>query len=147
MTFLLSFSAPKGNATIGKYLNWESEDGNAYCCGGIYYSSGHLVVPRQGLYRVFLQVTFGSTAGLCETVMEVKLTNIVYLSRRNYRDYVPILSSVDTVPCSQESWSKSLYTSSLFRLEANSKLAVGSNWPELISKRQDEVFFGIEFVS
>lgn len=140
-------TVPAGNITKGKYLDWESNDGNAHCCGGFKYSGGRLVVPRQGMYRVFLQITFESGAKPCEYVRELKLTNIVYLSQVRYLQDVAILSTVDTVTCSLVSWSKSLYTSGLFRLEADSMLAVTSSSPELIAKKEEEVFFGVEFVS
>ncbi|XP_074527186.1 lymphotoxin-alpha [Halichoeres trimaculatus] len=140
-------TAPEGVITKGKYLDWESTDGNAHCCGGFIYSSGRLVVPRQGMYRVFLQITFESGAEPCASARELKLTNIVYLSRVKYPKDVALLSSVDTVTCSLVSWRKSLYTSGLFLLEANSTLLVTSSSPELIARREEEVFFGAEFVS
>ncbi|XP_060893382.1 tumor necrosis factor ligand superfamily member 15-like [Labrus mixtus] len=137
-------TAPRGCQSDLGLLEWESEDGNAYCHGGFSYSSGSLVVPIQGIYRVFLQITFESGRETCRDWL--KLTNIVFVSRDSYVKNVSLLSSVDTVICSKEPWSKSLYTAGLFSLEANSRLIVKSSNPGFIAKREEQVFFGAEFV-
>lgn len=102
------------------------------------------MVPRNGIYRVFLQITFESKNNLkCD---ELRLTNRVFFFRDTYADDVPFLSSVDSVRCSMEPWSKSLYTAGLFFLEANSILRVKSSHPELIVKKEYQVFFGAELL-
>ncbi|XP_041643974.1 lymphotoxin-alpha [Cheilinus undulatus] len=140
-------TAPEGNTNDGVYLKWESRRGHAYCRGGFNYSSGSLVVPRSGVYRVFLQITFESRNVECPRDGVLRLINIVQLSRDNYPKNLSLLSSVDTVVCSLESWSKSVYTAGLFSLEANWKLLVKSSQPELIARSEDQVFFGAELVS
>ncbi|KAM7018148.1 lymphotoxin-alpha-like [Tautogolabrus adspersus] len=137
-------TAPNGVQSDGGLLQWESNIGNAYCHGGFIYSNGSLVVPRKGVYRVFLQITFESRRAPCSIGERLKLTNIVFLSRDNYCKNVSLLSSVDTVVCSEEPWSKSLFTAGLFLLEANSRLRVISSNSELIAKKEDQVFFGAE---
>lgn len=102
------------------------------------------MVPRNGIYRVFLQITYESKIDLkCD---KLRLNNRVVVFREIYTDNVPILSSVDTVSCSVEPWSKSLYTAGLFSLEAKSILRVKSSHPELIAKREYQVFFGAELL-
>lgn len=136
-------TAPKGNVTDADYLEWESHDGHAFCHGGFSYSSGNLVVPRNGIYRVFLQITYESTKDIqCPS----SVTSTVYLFRETYNNNVRLLSSVDTVTCSMEQWSKSLYTAGLFFLETNCRLRVKSSHPDLIVKREYEVFFGAELL-
>ncbi|XP_068590403.1 lymphotoxin-alpha-like [Cebidichthys violaceus] len=138
-------TAPKGDNVIGKYLEWESEDGNAFCHGGFNYSSGNLSVPRNGIYRVFLQITYESKDNLkCDD--ELRLTNSVFLIWDAYNINVPLLSSVDSVSCSMEQWSKTLYTAGLFSLEANGRLRVKSSHPDLIVKSEYKVFFGAELL-
>lgn len=137
-------TAPKGNNTVGEYLAWESDEGNAFCHGGFSYSSGNLVVPRKGIYRVFLQITYEG-AGLSD---ELRLSNTVFVIGDNYKNNVPLLSSVETVSCSMKQWRKSLYTAGLFSLEANSRLRVTSLYPELIVlEKESQVFFGADLVS
>nr|XP_046241985.1 lymphotoxin-alpha [Scatophagus argus] len=136
-------TAPTGSHTDGKYLQWESNDGHAFCHGGFNYSSGDLVVPRSGLYRVFLQITYESKdKHNCD---ELKLINKVFVFRDSYPHDVPLLSSVDTVSYTKP-WSKSLYTDGLFFLEANCRLHVTSSCPDLIIKREYQVFFGAELM-
>lgn len=139
-------TAPRGNSTVGEYLAWESDDGAAFCHGGFSYSSGSLVVPRNGVYRVFLQITYESKGDFECPSDELRLHNTVFFIRDTYNKNVPLLSSVETVSCSMEQWSKSLYTSGLFSLEANGRLSVKSLYPELIVKKEYQVFFGAELL-
>lgn len=143
--FLPSLLAPKGEIPDGEYLEWENKDGHAYCHGGFNYSSGNLVVPMNGIYRVFLQITYESKEDYeCPDVL--RLATVVLLFRETYAENVPLLSSVDTVSCSMEPWSKSLYTAGLFSLEANCRLRVTSSNPGLIVQKEYQVFFGAELL-
>ncbi|CAJ1068734.1 lymphotoxin-alpha-like [Xyrichtys novacula] len=136
-------TAPRERNSGQKYLEWESEDGNAHCYGGFNYSRGSLVVPRRGIYRVFFQITH--EGGACDS-KELKLINTVFMSKEKYKRDVPLLSSVNAVTCNPEWWSKSLYTSGLFLLDVNSRLAVKSTHSEFIAKGEEQVFFGAELV-
>lgn len=139
-------TAPTGSNTVGEYLAWESVEGNAFCHGGFNYSSGNLVVPRKGIYRVFLQITYEGKDDFKCFSDELRLSNTVFVIGDNYNNNVPLLSSVETVNCSMDQWSKSLYTAGLFSLEANSRLRVTSLYPELIVKKESQVFFGAELL-
>ncbi|TDH12385.1 hypothetical protein EPR50_G00045990 [Perca flavescens] len=135
-------TAPNGNNLDGKYLKWESNIGNAFCHGGFNYSDGNLVVPRKGLYSVFLQITYESEIQCPSDETELRLTNKVFYISDDYNEDVTLLSSVDTVSCEMGQWSKSTYTSGLFYLVANSRLRVNSTYRYLISKNEWQVFFG-----
>ncbi|XP_042344295.1 tumor necrosis factor-like [Plectropomus leopardus] len=140
-------TAPRGNNTVGEYLAWESVLGNAFCNGGFIYSSGDLVVPRPGIYRVFLQITYENKHHFNCHGDELRLSNSVYVFQDTYQDDVRLLSSMETVSCSMEQWSKSLYTAGLFYLEANSKLRVTALYPQLIANtKESQVFFGAELL-
>lgn len=135
--------APKVKNTIGKYLEWESQDGHSFLRGGFSYSNGSLKVPKDGYYRVFLQITYESRD---ESRSELRLNNMVYIFRETYKEDWPLLSSVDTIPRPVEEWSKTLYTAGLFFLEANSKLRVTSSHSHLIAEKEFQVFFGAELL-
>lgn len=132
-------TAYRGNQTVGDYLQWET----GHCEGGFHYSNGDLVVPKDGFYRVFLQITYQSDGEHCPKV-EMKLNNKVRYFTDSYRMDTTLLSSDDTVRCSKEPWTKSLYTSGLFKLEANDRLRVTSNYRKFITRNHYEVFFGAE---
>lgn len=137
-------TVPRGDSVKGKYLEWESKAGHAFCNGGFNYSSGDLVVPRNGFYRVFLQIAYESKASLaCEGRT---LINTVFVFRDAYRVDRPLLSSVDTVGCGTEPWIKSLYTSGVFYLEVNCRLRVTSSFRDLIVREEHQVFFGAELL-
>lgn len=131
-------TAPVGNNTNGQYLQWAHDIGNAYCHGGFRYSNGDLVVPRDGLYSVYLQITY---SGLVCPVYK-KLMNKVLHSSEEYRNDMTLLSSIHTMSCSEDVWSKSLYTAGFFFLKAKDKLRVMSSHPDYITKAEYEVFFG-----
>ncbi|XP_073322156.1 lymphotoxin-alpha-like [Pagrus major] len=137
-------TVPRGDNFDGKYLEWESKDGQAFCVGGFNYSSGNLVVPRNGYYRVFLQITYQSKEDLmCD---RRTLSSTVFVFRDAYPQDRPLLSSADTVGCDMEPWTKSLYTSGVFHLEVNCRLRVTSSFRDLIVKEEHQVFFGAELL-
>uniref|UniRef100_A0A3Q4H910 THD domain-containing protein n=1 Tax=Neolamprologus brichardi TaxID=32507 RepID=A0A3Q4H910_NEOBR len=140
LSFFFSSSslAPVGDNTNGQYLQWAHDIGNAYCHGGFSYSNGDLVVPRDGLYSVYLQITY---SGLVCPVHK-KLMNKVLHSSEEYRNDMTLLSSIHTMSCSEDVWSKSLYTAGFFFLKAKDKLRVMSSHPDYITKAEYEVFFG-----
>ncbi|XP_060927970.1 lymphotoxin-alpha [Limanda limanda] len=130
-----------GSNINGKCLKWESELGVAHCHGGFNYYDGNLVVPRDGIYRVFLQITYESL-DLC--LDDLRLSSNVLFLGDSYNESMPLLSSVDTVSCSMKQWRKSIYTAGLFKLEANDRLYVTSSNPNLIVQDEHLVFFGAE---
>nr|XP_043873038.1 uncharacterized protein LOC122761914 isoform X2 [Solea senegalensis] len=75
--------APCCNNTNGKYLLWEHEQGMARCLGGFHYSDGDLVVPRKGMYRVFLQITFAMNCNMTQWKKSLHTTGIVYLEAKS----------------------------------------------------------------
>uniref|UniRef100_A0A3Q2X979 THD domain-containing protein n=1 Tax=Hippocampus comes TaxID=109280 RepID=A0A3Q2X979_HIPCM len=136
--------APHDKKTVEEYLLWESVNGNAHLHGGFRYSNGSLVIPTKGLYRVFLQLTYESNT---ESKFDLKLSNTVVLYHDSYPSDVTLLSSVDTVSHSTKQWSKSLHTSGIFLMKANSRLRVKSANANLISSEEHLVFFGAELLS
>ncbi|XP_019716476.1 tumor necrosis factor ligand superfamily member 15 isoform X1 [Hippocampus comes] len=137
-------TAPHDKKTVEEYLLWESVNGNAHLHGGFRYSNGSLVIPTKGLYRVFLQLTYESNT---ESKFDLKLSNTVVLYHDSYPSDVTLLSSVDTVSHSTKQWSKSLHTSGIFLMKANSRLRVKSANANLISSEEHLVFFGAELLS
>ncbi|KAM4577426.1 lymphotoxin-alpha-like [Odontesthes bonariensis] len=143
-------TAPLGDNTAGKYLQWETTKGNAYCEGNFTYNSpgGELVVPRDGYYRVYLQLTYELYTDYCENCTEtvMKLTNSVFYIGDSYQGDRLLMSSEDTVVSGRHPWSKSLYTAVTFKLKANSRLHVTSSCRQFLSKNEFLVFFGAELL-
>ncbi|XP_077457203.1 uncharacterized protein LOC144074577 isoform X2 [Stigmatopora argus] len=109
-------TAPAGKKSNGKYLLWESK------------------------------ITYESNADLNDNDGVVNLDNKVFLFHDSYPKDRPLLSSVDTISCKANHWTKSLHTSGTFELEANSTLRVTSENVNLISSKEYLVFFGVEFL-
>ncbi|XP_037536692.1 lymphotoxin-alpha-like [Nematolebias whitei] len=128
----------------GKYLLWESKEGNVHCNGGFLYSDGDLVVPRQGYYRVYVQMTFEGEAESCKSDV-LLLTYSVFCYHDSYQRDLMLLTAVDTTTC-PKNWKKSLYSSSVFFLEANSRLRVTSSLSNHVLKNEYETFFGADLL-
>ena len=104
------------------------------------------MVPRDGIYRVFLQITYEiKSSHRCDENV-LRLDNKVFRITESYNDDVPFLSAVDTVSCSMENWHKTIYTAGSFFLEANSRLRVKSTYSEHIVNHEYLVFFGAELL-
>uniref|UniRef100_A0A3P9HFT7 THD domain-containing protein n=1 Tax=Oryzias latipes TaxID=8090 RepID=A0A3P9HFT7_ORYLA len=136
---LLEVGLVKSNQTSGDPLEWETELGNAFL-GGFNYSDGNLVVPRDGFYRVFLQVAF-EIPDECENQA---LSCTVLALSEDYPKYKEILKTDDFAECCN--CIKTLYTSALFSFKENTMLKVKTNGPYIISKDEKLVFFGAELL-
>ncbi|KAM9743678.1 lymphotoxin-alpha isoform 4-T4 [Menidia menidia] len=137
-------TAPREEKPEGEYLRWQFDLGHAYCRGGFNCSSEHLLVPREGYYRVSLQLTY---EGECTNDTSGKrLVQEVYVFAEDYPQDVVLLSAVDTATCAASSWSKSLYTAGTFRLKAKDKLRVKAKQRRLLVKTESQVFFAAELL-
>lgn len=139
-------TVPREQNVPNEILEWQ--DKNIYCQGGFVYSNGTLIVPAKGMYRVYLQVTFMYEREkhhnrFAPNQLGLKIS--VEKFSKNYPMFVSLLTSEDTMSC-EGGWTKSMYTSGTFELEAGSQLRVKSNHPELIHHQDSEVFFGAESV-
>uniref|UniRef100_UPI003AAAEDBB tumor necrosis factor-like n=1 Tax=Centroberyx gerrardi TaxID=166262 RepID=UPI003AAAEDBB len=139
-------TAASNRSAEREYLEWEDEEGNAHLYGGFQYDSGDLVVPRNGNYRVYLQITYENQEKFsCDDEDdELMLIHQVLNFKESYKKDVVLLSSAYTVNCSMKTWKKSLYTAAVFRLKANDKLRVFATHPELMTVNEHQVFFGAE---
>lgn len=108
------------------------------------YSDGDLVVPRQGYYRVYVQMSFEGEADSCESGVAL-LTCSVFYYHDSYRSQQLLLTAVDTTACPRK-WKKSLHSSSVFLLEANSRLRVTSSHSDHVLRNEYETFFGADLL-
>ncbi|KAF7655326.1 hypothetical protein LDENG_00057610 [Lucifuga dentata] len=130
-----------------EHLKWEHKSGNAYCDGGFRYSNGYLVVPRNGYYTVYLQVTYENYKPISCFKNVLILESEVHIFQQSYPMNVTLMSMVESVNCSWKTWRKSLYTSAVFHLETNDRMWVTSSHPEFIAQKEQQVFFGAKFES
>lgn len=126
--------------TKGNRLNWESKIGDAFCRGGFRCSDRDMVVPKKGIYRVFLQITWLQES--C-SLAELDLSSEVIMFSDSYPADRVVLSMVDIVSC-RKYLTKSLFASRFVKLDANTTLHVNATFSHLISKDEHQVFFGAE---
>uniref|UniRef100_A0A4W5N8Y1 THD domain-containing protein n=1 Tax=Hucho hucho TaxID=62062 RepID=A0A4W5N8Y1_9TELE len=126
------------------YLEWEYNLGLAHL-SGFKYHDGNLIVLKDGMYKVYLQITFRSPGHfVCsEEDSGFILTQKVILLAKSYHKNRDLLTASDTVDCIPKSndcqppgsegckedsgtqyWEKSLCTSGVFKLKAGDRLRV-----------------------
>uniref|UniRef100_A0A3B4ATC3 THD domain-containing protein n=1 Tax=Periophthalmus magnuspinnatus TaxID=409849 RepID=A0A3B4ATC3_9GOBI len=108
-------------------------------------SNGNLSVSTEGLYRLYLQVTFEfihkaygkcqrctDSEPMCDKDLKMFLEISVQRFSNSYKSFRTLLSSQDTMSCSHD-WSKTMITTGVFLLDANTKLRVKLQHSELCS--------------
>uniref|UniRef100_A0A3P8ZCL1 THD domain-containing protein n=1 Tax=Esox lucius TaxID=8010 RepID=A0A3P8ZCL1_ESOLU len=151
--FLASLPAPRSfNNSKREYLEWEDHFGHVHL-SEFKYHDGDLIVPRDGIYKVYLQITFRRPGNFqCDTDVFI-LTQKVLLYAANYPENVDLLAASDIVYCMPNSeempyWEKSPNTSGVFKLNAGDKLRVknGNRFHELMLLQEDKTFFGAHLI-
>uniref|UniRef100_A0A3P9PDZ6 THD domain-containing protein n=1 Tax=Poecilia reticulata TaxID=8081 RepID=A0A3P9PDZ6_POERE len=148
--FLSALSVAVGKITNGDNLLWENKTGEAYIDGGFRYDNGTLMVPRKGLYRVFLQTLFEIDTCHCVDGF-LSLSSLVKIFRQGYETETSLLTAADSVACNDhkgdvENLKKSLFTSGIFKLDTNDKLSATSSHPDCMAKNEHMSFFGAQLV-
>lgn len=146
-----------------EYLEWEDKRGLAHL-NDFEYDDGDLIVPKDGVYEVYLQITFRRPSHfVCSKEGPVFiLFQRVILFAMNYPNDSALLTASDTVYCSQPPgsedcmeedsvipyWQKSPRTSGVFKLKAGDRLRVSNEdrYHELMLLQEDKTFFGAHLV-
>lgn len=142
-------SHPSAMLTIEKksHLVWQYAEGNAHRRGGMTYEGGSLTVPSKGLYRLYLQVTFVFTldnndSDMCANdILDLKIKLERYSN--SYNNFTLLLESDETMSCKHD-WTKSMYTSGIFELEALSQIRVNLTPENLVKTDDAHSFLGAE---
>ncbi|XP_041755895.1 tumor necrosis factor ligand superfamily member 15 [Coregonus clupeaformis] len=146
------------------YLEWEYNLGLAHLIG-FKYQDGDLIVLKDGMYKVYLQITFRRPGHfVCSEEDSVFiLTQKVILFAKSYHKNRDLLTASDTVDCIPKSndcqppgsegsgtqyWEKSPCTSGVFALKAGDRLRVrlGDRYHELMLLQEDRTFFGAHLI-
>ncbi|CAB1319599.1 unnamed protein product [Coregonus sp. 'balchen'] len=129
------------------------------------YQDGDLIVLKDGMYKVYLQITFRRPGHfVCSEEDSVFiLTQKVILFAKSYQKNRDLLTASDTVDCIPKSndcqppgsegsgtqyWEKSPCTSGVFALKAGDRLRVrlGDRYHELMLLQEDRTFFGAHLI-
>uniref|UniRef100_A0A8C7KSB5 THD domain-containing protein n=1 Tax=Oncorhynchus kisutch TaxID=8019 RepID=A0A8C7KSB5_ONCKI len=161
---LVTLPAPASfNHSKREYLEWEDKLGLAHL-SDFEYDDGDLIVPKDGVYEVYLQITFRRPSHfVCSKEGPVFiLSQRVILFAMNYQNDRELLTASDTVYCSQPPgsegcmeedsvvpyWEKSPRTSGVFKLKAGDRLRVSNEdrYHELMLLQEDKTFFGAHLI-
>lgn len=127
-------------------LQWESKLGNARLNNFMY--DGDLIVPRDGNYRIYLQITYHNAGAedFCDEESD-SLSFKLYKFGMAYQRDITLVTSHDTVDCRLRSWVKTLYSAATFVLKANDRLKVMASHPKFMFLGEDKIFLGADFIS
>ncbi|XP_059494159.1 tumor necrosis factor ligand superfamily member 15-like isoform X2 [Stegostoma tigrinum] len=100
----------------GQYsaLQWEDKNGLAFTEGQLNYQNPALIIPRQGTYFVYSQVSFRSSS---------KVKNITHISHiitkltSSYPEPTHLLSSTRSLHGNQNRWQVTIYLGAIFQLQ------------------------------
>lgn len=113
--------------------------------------SGILNIPSNGLYRLYLQITFEfesekyTNSDICANdLLSLKIT--VERRSNSYLDIRELLVSEDTMSCTHD-WTRSMFTSGTFVLDAQSQIRVKILHKQLVNIHDTRSFFGAELIS
>ncbi|KAL0979562.1 hypothetical protein UPYG_G00186590 [Umbra pygmaea] len=133
------------------YLKWEDQLGLAQL-REFTYQDGDLIVPRDGMYKVYLQITFRMPGDFnCREDVFV-ISQTVKLFAMSYQKDTNLLTASDTVYCKTQTethyWETSPYISGVFKLEAGDKLRVWKDnmYQEMMLLEEDKTFFGAHLI-
>lgn len=139
LPFLFSSTGPEKAANSDTHLTWGHSQPDIPQ-GGFSHSGESITVPKDGRYKVYLQITYL----ISEHCEDMELQNFVYYNIEGYDKEILLLQSMDKADCGIN---KSLYTAGTFQLSANTRLWVTSTQPQIISKIDTRTFFGVDLVS
>ncbi|KAG9354622.1 hypothetical protein JZ751_001335 [Albula glossodonta] len=123
-------------------LEWESKNGDAFL-QDFDYGNNALIVPQDGRYSVYLQLTYRMTEKFfCIPGNLIQLTQEVYRWSDSYPVETLLMVASDTVNCSEKKWRRSIYTSGVFQLEKGDRLFVKAGNAVLIDYNEKRMFFG-----
>ncbi|XP_048414825.1 tumor necrosis factor ligand superfamily member 15-like isoform X3 [Stegostoma tigrinum] len=126
----------------GQYsaLQWEDKNGLAFTEGQLNYQNPALIIPRQGTYFVYSQVSFRSSS---------KVKNITHISHiitkltSSYPEPTHLLSSTRSLHGNQNRWQVTIYLGAIFQLQRGDRLVVNvSNVNQVDFTNDHKTYFG-----
>ncbi|XP_066500229.1 lymphotoxin-beta [Hoplias malabaricus] len=91
----------------------------------------HLVIPQDGFYRMWLQVTYHDIGGKWSKD-QLSLRSELYTISNDHGSETPRLRVFETIPAKSNKWIKSVYSGDIFSLMKGDQIKVNSSHPLLI---------------
>ncbi|NXD51398.1 TNFL6 factor, partial [Corvus moneduloides] len=119
-------------------LEWEPISGHAYTSGVQYHNRG-LVINEPGLYFVYSNVLFRSSA--CDSQV---LSHVVYKRNPNSPGSLVLMEDKGINYCTgQRMWARNSYLGALFKLRKMDSLHVNVSKIALVNFEESKTFFGL----
>lgn len=131
-------------------LHWEHELGLAFTKNRMNYTNKFLVIPEQGDYFVYSQVTFRGTTSECGGISQRSQLNkpdsiIVVITKvtDSYPEPTQLLMGTKSVCEIGSNWFQPIYLGAMFSLQEGDKLMVNVSDIALVDyTKEDKTFFG-----
>ncbi|NWW27208.1 TNFL6 factor, partial [Falcunculus frontatus] len=136
--FFALFGLPGNPAQQDLPLEWEHISGHAYT-SGVQYRNRGLVINEPGLYFVYSNVLFRSSA--CDSQI---LSHVVYKRNPNSPGSLVLMEDKGINYCTgQRMWARNSYLGALFKLRKMDSLHVNVSKIALVNFEESKTFFGL----
>ncbi|XP_020387281.1 tumor necrosis factor ligand superfamily member 15-like [Rhincodon typus] len=126
----------------GQYstLQWEDKNGLAFTEGQLSYQNPALIIPRQGTYFVYSQVSFRSSSRVKNIT---HISHIITKLTSSYPEPTHLLSSTRSLHGNQNRWQVTIYLGAIFQLQKGDRLVVNvSNVNQVDFTNDHKTYFG-----
>nr|ASU63839.2 TNF-alpha [Gymnocypris eckloni] len=132
-------------------LDWKQNQDQAFVSGGLKLVNREIIIPNDGIYFVYSQVSFHISCKNDRTEDQdvVHMSHAVLRYSESYGSYKPLLSAIRSacvhVSDSEDLWYNTIYLGAAFHLRAGDKLRTETT-TELLPRVENEngkTFFGV----
>ncbi|KAJ8354522.1 hypothetical protein SKAU_G00220890 [Synaphobranchus kaupii] len=129
---------------------WRDGDGHSFFQGGLKLKNNEIIIPQNGLYFVYSQVSFRVQCGSTVGRMKKPLSHMILRWSDSYNDQKPLLSAVRTM-CQRDAVGhdrsrhlyNAVYMGAIFSLESEDRLWTETNQLEDVDGDEGKTFFGV----
>nr|QPP18516.1 tumor necrosis factor alpha [Anguilla rostrata] len=130
-----------------KSVLWRDGDGHSFFQGGLKLENNEIIIPQNGLYFVYSQVSFRVLCSSAAGHTNQPLSHTIMRWSDSYSDEKPLLSAVSTMCQSDASGLdrryNAVYLGAIFSLEIEDRLWTDTNQPKNVDGGDGKTFFGV----
>ncbi|XP_061107500.1 tumor necrosis factor b (TNF superfamily, member 2) [Conger conger] len=129
---------------------WRDGDGHSFFQGGLRLVNNEIIIPQNGLYFVYSQVSFRVLCSSSGGHTNRPISHTIMRWSDAYNDRKPLLSAIRTT-CQRDaesngrskSWYNAVYMGAVFSLEREDRLWTETNLLKDVDGEDEKTFFGV----
>ncbi|KAJ8377925.1 hypothetical protein AAFF_G00249880 [Aldrovandia affinis] len=129
-------------------VQWRDGDGHSFFQGGLKLRNNEIIVPENGLYFVYSQVSFRVRCSPKDLHSGLLLSHMIMRWSDSFNNQKPLLSTIRST-CQRgieghgRSWYNAVYMGAIFSLEAEDRLWTVTNRLKDVEGDDGKTFFGV----